>query len=496
MSVPVTKQRSMIDLDEFERRLRRPGSGNHWDSEPIADLAQLLGRRENLTEVGFESKGRGSIDCRLSGERPGERKDPPPLERFITGDFAAIEAGLLGIGPKSEARVAEAQFGRVAEAPVERKASPVRENFARNGFAVIESELAGARRREPAFLAQVEEIGVPRKEPSAPSGSSSRDFAAIEAELFSIRRPKAEAAPTQAEPPNVSVDGSQDADDEADAIVSRRIEIGDEEIRSRLPLYAMAAIVVAGLAGIGASFVSRSGESSPPEIATRDAVNETFGGQAGSASGPDASSFSTSQQASTAVSDNSGQSSESGLAQEKAPRVISLGESAQSDNEVAAEAASVPTPQEQTRAEAEQPTSAAPSEPPPVRTVAVRPDGALVPNEATPQAAAAAPPAPRPVAAAKTQTPTPPHRTATAAKPAGGATSGGRPAQSANAAKAKPAAKTAKVAPATGADVPAAAPPAAAGGGAFGFVQTTVSSITTGAAKLFDWGRPEPGAHP
>jgi hypothetical protein len=77
---------------------------------------------------------------------------------------------------------------------------------------------------------------------------------------------------------------------------------------------------------------------------------------------------------------------------------------------------------------------------------------------------------------------------------------GAHPKQSAKTtAKVKPVAKSAKPALATAGAVPApaqAAAPAPAAGGPFGFVQTTVSSITTGAAKLLDWGKPEPGAQP
>ena len=54
----------------------------------------------------------------------------------------------------------------------------------------------------------------------------------------------------------------------ADAEMSEESDIAYEEIRSRRPLYVMAAVIFAGVAGIGASFAFKGAVSNPSEIAT------------------------------------------------------------------------------------------------------------------------------------------------------------------------------------------------------------------------------------
>ncbi|WOJ91039.1 hypothetical protein RZS28_07080 [Methylocapsa polymorpha] len=376
MSEPVTKRRPMIDLEEFERRLRRPRSANTWDSEPLPELAQLLGRQEGARRTGFEPKGQGAMKGNLYALTPSERKEPPPLERFITGDFAAIEAGLLGAGRQTAAGLAQA-----GEWPIERREPPAPERVV--DFAAIEAGLVSARRQQPA-KPQAEENRVERKELAAPERFISRDFSAIETELLSARPLKVEATRTEAEKPSAFVDEPKPADDESYGdesytAASRHIGNADGEVRSRLALYAMAAIIIVGLAGIGVSLSSGGGENT-----AFDAADGTDALQSGPLSGSDvsaneASDFGGSQQPAAALADNSGRPADP--AQEKAPRVISLGESARSDEGLATETASIP-PQEQTPVQPDQLANAVPAEPAKVRTVAVRPDGALIPNNA------------------------------------------------------------------------------------------------------------------
>ncbi len=39
----VAKRRPMIDLEQFERRLRQPNAANRRDEDPLAELARLVG---------------------------------------------------------------------------------------------------------------------------------------------------------------------------------------------------------------------------------------------------------------------------------------------------------------------------------------------------------------------------------------------------------------------------------------------------------------------
>src|SRR5437870_2565800 len=47
MSEPIVKRRPMIDLEEFERRLRKPLAANQGDDDPLAELARFVGEQED-----------------------------------------------------------------------------------------------------------------------------------------------------------------------------------------------------------------------------------------------------------------------------------------------------------------------------------------------------------------------------------------------------------------------------------------------------------------
>ncbi len=520
MSMPVMKRRPMMDLAEIEGPLRRPRSANRWDNEPIAELARLLGRQDDLGKSGLQTDDVGQMNGRLiSGSESSERKEPPPLERFITGDFAAIEAGLLGLGRQSRARPAR------AEAPALRREGPVLpERVVSDDFVEIKAGTDSVGRRpEPPISSQVEDIRAERTEPAAPAAFGAFDFAAIEAELLGARRQKLDAMPKEAGAPALPSGVTLHPDDEPEAALSRHIGIADDDIRSRLPIYAIAAIIVAGLVGIGASLGSRSGQTGLPETASSGPAMEAAA-QAGPQSGVNGSGFGDSRQEASAFTDNLGQAKESSVAQEQAPaqdktpRVISLSEPAQSEAGVETEAAIAATPQvqaqerlqEQARALADQGPSAAAFAPAQAPVAAVRPDDAPLAAAVPEQAATGAAPTPRAVASA------PRSQAQKPAAHAAAASGHGHSGQNANVAKATPAASVAKPASAKSAAAksalakpalakptsakpasanvaaapvaPPASPAPAPAAGPFGFAQTAVSSITTGAAKLFDWG--------
>ena len=46
MSEPIVKRRPMIDLEEFERRLRKPHTTNQRDDDPLAELARSFAGEE------------------------------------------------------------------------------------------------------------------------------------------------------------------------------------------------------------------------------------------------------------------------------------------------------------------------------------------------------------------------------------------------------------------------------------------------------------------
>ena len=95
MSEPVTKQRPTVDLDDFERRLHEQARPH--DDDPLAELARLVGERHDPY---------GDVFAHEAVARPpayqGQARHEPdsgqrlPLSPRLSGDFAAIEAGLRG----------------------------------------------------------------------------------------------------------------------------------------------------------------------------------------------------------------------------------------------------------------------------------------------------------------------------------------------------------------------------------------------------------------
>src|ERR1700737_603682 len=100
MSEPIVKRRPMIDLEEFERRLRKPLAANQGDDDPLAELARFVGEqedphKEDPYKTMFEPLSRRPAGT-WRGPDHGEGEERGAHEPLIRGDFAAIEAGLLG----------------------------------------------------------------------------------------------------------------------------------------------------------------------------------------------------------------------------------------------------------------------------------------------------------------------------------------------------------------------------------------------------------------
>ncbi|MGH6843470.1 MAG: hypothetical protein ACRECU_01850, partial [Methylocella sp.] len=101
MSEPIVKRRPMIDLEEFERRLRKPLAGNRGEDDPLAELARFVGEHEDPYgedpyRKALEPLSRRPAGPSRSGPDHGEGEERGGHEPLIRGDFAAIEAGLLG----------------------------------------------------------------------------------------------------------------------------------------------------------------------------------------------------------------------------------------------------------------------------------------------------------------------------------------------------------------------------------------------------------------
>ena len=188
----VAKRRPMIDLEQFERRLRQPNAANRTDEDPLAKLARLVGTTEDPYKSVFE--------------------------------------------PQTSRRTTEANEKHdFYEADVWDEAE--RENFEADVGA--EEELTG---------------GV---------------YGSIEAAPQTDRLPPHDDAglhPFQFDDQSGHWDYEDEAAAHADSGQEARYESGYEhgyetEQRSRRPLYVMAAIIFAGVAGIGISFALKGGSA-------------------------------------------------------------------------------------------------------------------------------------------------------------------------------------------------------------------------------------------
>jgi SPOR domain len=347
MSEQIVKRRPMIDMDEFERRLRKPLAPGQQENDLLAELARFVGGQEDPYKTVFDPLNRRPAGALRNATDKAETSGRGAQEPLIRGDFAAIEAGLLG-------------------APRHGDEASLSEGIEPAGF---------------------EEAG--------------------EAEHWHYSD-----APEHMSEPNAPF----------------------EEIRSRRPLYLMAAMIVAGIAGIGASFAFKGAVSSQGEIATIKAAEGPVKVATDAVAGNDVPNQDASilegapQQTPVAAVDKVEQpvdlSVPTALADGQANQPAAIAEATAADQ--ASGAASVPVPpppvQAQPQQLAEPQSIAALIEPKKVRTVSVRPDGTLLPNDAPPQqvAAPAVPvPAARPAAqAAKAATPKSAAHVATTPKPA------------------------------------------------------------------------------
>jgi hypothetical protein len=295
MSEPAAKQRQMINLDEFERRLGRPISPAKSGEDPLAELARLVGDTEDRFKTVFQ----------------GRPAAPPPAEPRYNSDYRAPRVG------------------------------------ASNGAAPRTARLGG-------------------------------DFAAIEAGLRDSISPDFRAAPAAYCEP--------EAEDWFDTPFVAQAQAHIEPPRSRLPLYATAAIIVLGMAGIGGSFVLKRTPIAPHDIATIKAAEGPIKIQAsdtGDVTKPvqDASILDKSPPpAPVAVVNRSEEPVDLGPAPQASASQTQVAPPVPSSAAVVP----VPTPP----ALDTQPQSfglAGMIEPKKVKTVAVRPDGTIVSNDAPQQ---------------------------------------------------------------------------------------------------------------
>ena len=167
MNDVITKRRPMIDLDEFERRLGRPCSTDQRDGDPLAELLRIIGDKDEPHKTDLEPKTQLSAMARPDIGETGEWKQPDAQVHLVGGNFAAIEAGLLGTKQPDAVTLRDAE-----RSTVENKRPKPRVPLLSGDFAAIEAALLGALREQTTTT--VSEANMTNAFPSVDLGSEGR----------------------------------------------------------------------------------------------------------------------------------------------------------------------------------------------------------------------------------------------------------------------------------------------------------------------------------
>ncbi len=333
MSEPAAKPRQTINLDEFERRLGRPTTPANSSEDPLAELARLVGDTEDRYKTVFQG-------------RPATPAPPP-------------------FGPRYNPAPAEPRYKPASTEP---------------RYTPAHAESRHPAPGDPPYGAA--DWRAPRvggATGALPRGSRlGGDFAAIEAGLRGSFSPDFHAAP--------AADPYSEAEDWLDMPYVTPAQAQIEPLRSRLPLYATAAIIILGMAGIGGSFVLKRNSIAPHEIAMIKAADGPTKIQASDTAdvakpNQDASILDKSPQPTpVAVVNRSEEPVDLGEAQQASASQMQVALAAPNS------AAVVPVPTPPALDTPAQPFGLAGMiEPKKVKTVVVRPDGTIVSNDAPQQ---------------------------------------------------------------------------------------------------------------
>jgi hypothetical protein len=314
----------MIDLDEFERRLRPPAEAPQSHEDPLTELARLVGGHEDPFKTVFEQ----------------DQNLPRPIRE---------KAPIIPVHSRT---------------PVE---PHFEENYAAEDFA----------KETPQFHGTIDPQNYAHEAVTMTAQPEDKDY----------NWPGQEEAPVP--PPRMAAEGP----------------------RSRRPLFVMGAIIAAGIMGIGVSFAYKS-KSGPHDIATIKAMAGPTKIQPDSPGGvdmpnQDASILNKNQQPTpTKLADHRELPVDLAAQSTTPPRVVmaDAGSTAGTASNAAAPAAGSPDFPSAAPQDIQSYGIGALIEPKKVKTVSVRSDGTLLPNDTPPQmpqsaqSATQAPPAAPPTA--------------------------------------------------------------------------------------------------
>ncbi|WP_374308735.1 SPOR domain-containing protein [Methylocella sp.] len=355
MRETAAKQRPMIDLEQFERRLRQTEAGARGKSDPLAELARLPGERDDPYKTVFEPRT----------PAPRESDEQPSWPQGEDFDYRDIRAPARDLGEDLGRR--RASTPPADRAPYDR-AEQDRRTYSRADFD----------RSPPAGFTAREALGAPYDDYDEDFDADPRRPAAAPAPRPG---PRGYEAPSYARAPEPEDDFAEhpptfDRDAEwryADDAYAAGPD--DPAPRSKRPLYVMAAVILLGVGGVAGSFALRGGSGSR-EVATIKAHDGPVKIQPDNAGADDVRSENpsilerTPQAAPVAVADGAEQPIDLSRMPDRAPRVIAMSG--------ANAGARAPAPVQTEEAAGDQKSIVDLIEPKKVKTVSVRPDGSVI----------------------------------------------------------------------------------------------------------------------
>lgn len=409
MSEPVAKQRPMIDIDEFERRLRPAQTVQRRQTEdPLAELARLVHNDEDPYQNVFQDyPGPDNHGQNYQGQNYQGQNYQGQDHRGQ--DYRSQSyRGQVAEDPRAPVRRVEPAMPRIPSATALNTQAP-------RGF-----QAERVMPQAPGFQPQAPQQTQTRAAPQNPNLGG--NFAAIEAGLRGSFQPDFRQpdfrqpdfrGPSAVPPPAAHEDDDDHWLDHAQAPLPQATNAVPmhEPSRSNRLLYLTAAVILLGAGGIGATFAIKRTPASPQQIAMIKASTTPAKIQA-----PKPTDNSLAMQ-DASVLDKTPQPSPTGVVNRtEQPVDLSVtGPKPQTPSPTSASSVPVPTP----------PTESAPWQAPPssvsgnpqvadasgaqaysldgmiksrkVKTVAVRPDGSVVAED--PPAPAAAAPAAKPAEA-------------------------------------------------------------------------------------------------
>jgi len=99
MHEPGMKRHPMIDMEEFERRLRQ-SSGNQTDDDPLAELSRLISGQRDLVQRVAEPQGQSSTEARQGATssteaQETEAQEPDALQSLDDDKMACRDSGTV-----------------------------------------------------------------------------------------------------------------------------------------------------------------------------------------------------------------------------------------------------------------------------------------------------------------------------------------------------------------------------------------------------------------